>query len=67
MAPAPSAYIIKSDFELAANKKKGFPFGLSREAMASTGSMGSINQWSPGIKYINISPKHPENITSETL
>jgi len=44
--PAPNAYDVK-DF-VVANKKKGFSFGLSREAMSATGSQFVGDKTSPG-------------------
>lgn len=44
--PPPNAYDIKSNFEVP--KKKGFSFGLSREAMAATGSQFVGEKKSPG-------------------
>jgi len=44
--PPPNNYEIKSAFE--PNKKKGFSFGLSREAMSATGSQFVGEKKSPG-------------------
>lgn len=45
--PAPTAYELKSAFE-GNNKKKGYSFGLSREAMQVTGSQFVGEKKSPG-------------------
>jgi len=44
--PPPTAYAPKSEFE--PSKKKGFSFGLSREAMSATGSQFVGEKKSPG-------------------
>lgn len=46
--PSPNAYEIKSIFETASKKKKGYSFGLSREAMAATGGQFVGEKKSPG-------------------
>jgi len=46
--PSPNTYEIKSAFEGGKNTKKGFSFGLSREAMSATGGQFVGDKNSPG-------------------
>jgi len=46
--PPPNTYAIQSIFEVSKKKRKGFSFGLSRDAMASTGSQTVGEKTSPG-------------------
>lgn len=47
-SPAPDEYKIKSNFELQQEKHRGFPFGVSRDSMSSTGILGNLNKYTPG-------------------
>lgn len=46
--PGPNTYELPSETDAAVKKHKGFPFGVSRENMASTGIMGNLNKRNPG-------------------
>lgn len=37
-----------SNFDFQHKKNRGFPFGVSRETMSSTGIMGNLNKYTPG-------------------
>eukprot|EP00331_Platyophrya_macrostoma_P023037 CAMPEP_0176442832 /NCGR_PEP_ID=MMETSP0127-20121128/22054_1 /TAXON_ID=938130 /ORGANISM="Platyophrya macrostoma, Strain WH" /LENGTH=276 /DNA_ID=CAMNT_0017827929 /DNA_START=23 /DNA_END=850 /DNA_ORIENTATION=+ len=60
-SPAPNAYEPKGTLD-DMRKKKGFTFGLSREAMAVTGGMMAGDRMSPGPGAYNIRGLNQKNI-----
>lgn len=46
--PGPNTYDLGSEIDKNVKKHRGFPFGVSRESMASTGIMGNLNSKNPG-------------------